>query len=608
MSKVQEFKAGTKLYSVVSTIDMHQNTMFFLQPGNAIIWSLISNPLTHPKKEVNILDQLLGYVKGQKVDIFFNGSVKLMEASFGVDTKVLFQFVEEETFLDLRVIQANSVALFNHTVISPLFEEKFVVVGSDGKISTSSSFDNLINVLAKVGNQRISKPVIRFANFASVNREALFDVNWEIVWQVFIILMNQGNTIDEMSNMINGSIGSYINLQSRQQYVPPSYGEFQFSPPPKLPPKIEFENCHPEMRGFENQGSSCFMDSTLLAMFMFKTSPFHTNLIVKDFQRPKYGSFGEGTLCFQIPRLVNEVPITQKQINSLIEYDFKKRTEIQELLRLDYKLLTQGKRHMCTTLRIELGRNCRGGGDDFSEQPADPAEMYRRLCNVLEYNPISYNQTTEVAKANETGLPNLMETRMIKFEKFHSPTLPALNVNDPLLEKVSWPSSWVEQWSALEIPLADPTMKEFVYKKLSIDMVNADCIAVEINRAKFDPVQTWMPVAGVNNKRLQVNMVMFIGGLNEVYHLMGVVYPPFFGHYSALLRCDGGWYHYDDMPGRNSFISQHPLNLEDAREIIETKGVLLFYYKLPEISLTPTSERRIQQISKGMSGLQIPKF
>lgn len=605
MSNVKQFKEGTKLYAVVSNEDLHNNMLFFLNPGPAIIWSLISNTLTYPKKNATILEQILGYKKSETLNLFFNNNIKLIEVSLPQNTYIAIQVYDEEIYQNPQVIFNGSVGLFNQTVISPLFEKDFTAY-DDNKISINDTFNNLLNVLSDKATKKETRTLIRFANSNTFRKDFIFKIKWDVIWQIFIILRSQNQSVEYMSKYVTENISSFINLQDVEKYVYKPLHLKTYTPP-RLHPKLKFVNCFSEMKGFSNQGNSCFMDSALLAMFMFKTSPFYDNLIVKEFQRPNYGPKGKGIICFNVPFEINGVPINQQQINNLINFDFEKRSLIQKLLRMDYKQIIRGERIMCTTLRIELGRNCRGGGDDFSNQPADPSEMYRRLCNTLEYNPISYNTTTLVSKPDRDLLPDQNTVRVLSKYDQNSPTLPTLSINDQLMKRISWPSSWNETWSEIESELTNPEFKGqgYKYKRNTIYITNADCIVVEINRNMFDEQQPWMPIPGVNNRRLKVDTIMYIESLNETYHLMSVVYPPLFGHFSALLRCDEGWFHYDDSPGRTSFISEHPIEYNEAIKIIEEKGVLLFYYKIPDIDLTQYSQQRIEEVTSYLNKLEL---
>jgi hypothetical protein len=323
--------------------------------------------------------------------------------------------------------------------------------------------------------------------------------------------------------------------------------------------------CHDKVKGFRNtSGTSCFLDSVLRSMFHLKNSPFYDGLF-KDKQ------FSYDKVCSDDPKKNED-----------------RKREVQSLMQADIEnVMERGKTDACTKLRSLLGRICRQKGEqDMSKNMHDAVELYMRVMNVLEYNPIVYTSRKSRSDAEEG--PFIPDENVTKYRA------PRLGIAVRDSDRIRWPDSWVTTIENLE-PITP--FDRFIKEEISI--VSADVMVVSIDRARFAPGGGWSSVQ-LSNKRIAVDRTLRVGvekgsveggseeeqeterregnGTKErTYELMSAVYLPYAGHYQAILKCNGVWRVYNDVNVVKSYMINQ-IDDEKADEIIETKAVLLFYY------------------------------
>lgn len=302
-------------------------------------------------------------------------------------------------------------------------------------------------------------------------------------------------------------------------------------------PKSDEYECHPGVRGFSNDGnSSCFMDSTLMAMFFLQESPFYIGLL-------KMPQSGEGKQCSQDPkenlRLKNEVQAIMKD-------------------NVDH-ILSGAKAFSCVKLRNIIGKTCQGSGRDLSNRMQDASELYERVMSIFDYKPLRTRQVLSRSE-NEYGPFDNPEIRGIE----NSIYLP-ISLDDTKFIK------WPESWTGL---VQNEISKEWVQTETRI--VSADVMVVYINRrTDVESGETQY-----RTDRLKVDETFEVtleGGEVKKFNLMAVVYPPYAGHYASILKCGGEWKKYDDTMVALPY-DRTKLTKSEIDSIIMTKGILLFYY------------------------------
>ncbi len=440
-------------------------------------------------------------------------------------------------------------------------------------------------------------------------------ISWNNIWEAIILKIRGTKDL--------GEIRTYLDFVIHD----PAYAGSLIGSP-QLP---GYDDCLYGIRGYHNPHTSCFMDSTLLAMFAFRNSPFTDNLIDTPL-RPNTG----------FPRC-NADPARDEYLRTLVD----------KHLREDYANLASGAVNvMCSKLRMVLGKGCNLSGlpqDDFSQQMADPQELYVRLLQVLGYDPIEFTETVMRASSAD-GANASAGNRQIQ----SGTMLPGLRADNPDLQRVSWPDSWNTAYENVN------SGDNMTYRRSEYAITRADCIVVHVDRsiygqldagqAKFEvptqlPVATWsMPfiplptvtegsvpatplVSGfsfedlikppaefppvgsggtssyfnalptifptvapspqaphevpigletrVNPRRLVVERTFVVNGVP--YDLRAVVYSVHDGHWAALLNCGSNWFGYNDMDVSN-LIMENLVGTEEAIALIETRGALLFYY------------------------------
>ncbi len=306
-------------------------------------------------------------------------------------------------------------------------------------------------------------------------------------------------------------------------------------------------SCILNIRGFKNPGNSCFMDSTLVAMFAIKDSPFTVNMIDKQYSVEE----PHDLVC-----------------NHDKDEDNRLRLQIQDMLRKDWQdILNDVKNKMCSELRKLIGKKCLkdDSAQDLSRGDHDPSEFYTKLMAILDYEPIKFSFTTFRSKEYSA-----MERTPENISIQQGPMLSSLRVDD--INSVHWPSSWAGIVFA-EIPDKKNPLFRFAHTQTRIN--SADVIVINLDRSD--------PTKGnkyVNPKHVEIEQVInvdFPNGGSQKYSLCSVVYSPDDGHWATMLKCDGIWYDYNDMITGN-VISKNKVEKIKAEKILKTRGVLFFYY------------------------------
>jgi hypothetical protein len=439
-----------------------------------------------------------------------------------------------------------------------------------------------------------------------------YTVNWENAWAFFIISKMQGFDVERMKTKFETLLKERRTIDSLLTGgAVPGY-----------------DDCFDNIFGPRNPDySSCFMDSTLLAMFAFKNSPFYENMILKPFvYDPQHG-----TICS----------------DNLAE-DIEIRRVIQKTLREDVQRLMGGERNFnCSLLRRYLGRLCTKNGlnEDLSEGIHDPAELYGRLTNALGYYPITYVETATRA-TDELG-SNAVSVNSPELPQVF---LPSLSSGNPDLKRISWPQSWMGTFENVN------SGNTLTFRRVSYQIRRSDCIVVHLNRR-----YTYGDVIREEQKRVQARSLpstaaSTVGNLTGAFDLMSlfgqsssivappsnlgvtqeieirpndprltdqrrlnpreiaveqefvvegrgftlrsVVFSPNDGHYATYLKCGTRWFLYDDL-NTDLLISRRSVADDIVQEDIETRGVLFFYYP-PFPVVTQAEQQKIQGLVQGI--------
>lgn len=455
-----------------------------------------------------------------------------------------------------------------------IFRTGLITVNYQTNIQQGIDWNRIFKIVEDTGRGiPIGEPeyMIRGINitnrYLSVSPISIYPVHWKNIWKMFLI-----NNIQTPG--LESALKFFRESMSQPGVIKAMLGEHAAP---------GYDDCLPGIFGYQNPGTSCFMDSTMMCMFAFKNSPFVDNLLGRGLvPGPGYAT------CSQDP--VQETALRQKVYN---------RTK------LDYQTMAMGAKTLCSGLRITLGKECNISGnpeDDFSQQMADPAEMYIRLLTILNYHPIEYaRRTMRATDANGTGQTVSNEVTQ------KSTMLPPLRADDQSIEEISWPGSWNMPYENVHSGGAD------TFSRSEYRIISADVIVVHLDRG-LTGMEAEIPVAKVesptaspfasflnplplfpgptnpafivppwaNTRRVKVKQTFNVNG--NVYDLRAVVYSPSDRHYGALLKCGAGWFAYDDQDVGIP-LSQKVISPEAANELIETRGTLLFYYPpFPKIS------------------------
>jgi hypothetical protein len=306
---------------------------------------------------------------------------------------------------------------------------------------------------------------------------------------------------------------------------------------------IQYE-CHKNVTGFKNPGTSCFMDSALMAMFFLQDSPFYNGVFNSHLD-------DKSMMC-----------------SKDVDENRKLKQEVKDLMKSDIERVIKGEvGYKCRELRNLIGKTCRGSDEDMSSGMHDTSEFLARLLNIVNYYPMIITETI--------SYPENPEMKHVVREQSEM----WLNVTTPIgRPNLKWPDFWSSNEARRDDGLLTKTDRE---------IVSADVIIVYINRRVDVGPTTYVkgkprhvvkivyhdgPVEYEDKMR-----VTFSSGEKRTYVLLAAVYAPSPGHYAAILNCEGQWYNYDDSSATDAY-ENNLIEDDDAEEILSTKSSLLFYY------------------------------
>lgn len=612
-------------YRVVDRENPKKNsTQFFLQDADAIIYEILTNPDLLPVhvRELN-LARFNATIPSPDGNTFrFPDSSRYRLVSF-TPVQSFDAYPTERTDVEIaedmeaeRTVGCPKKFVFKTNILRGNYDAGV----APNLLNWNNLFQEILNLatsdVRKWWTYAIDGRIVTNPDGIIVPITVSF-ISWNNIWEALLLKIQSTKDLGEMRTYLNQII-----------HNPDFAGSLIGSP--QVP---GYDDCLYGIRGYQNPHTSCFMDSTLLAMFAFRNSPFTDNLIDTPL-RPNTGF----ATC-------NADPARDQYLRTLVD------THLRE----DYSNLSSGAANvMCSKLRMVLGKGCNLSGlpqDDFSQQMADPQELYLRLLNVLGYEPIEFTETvmraSSVDGANATaGNRQLQRGTM----------LPGLRADNLDLQRVSWPDSWNTAYENVN------SGDNMTYRRSEYNIIRADCIVVHVDRSVYEqpglglgsskfeipgqlPVATWsmpfiplptvteasvpatptmtvpsfedlikppaaLPLVGnggttalfnalptifpsigmgptaphevpigletrVNPRRLVVERTFVVNGLP--YDLRAVVYSVHDGHWAALLNCGSNWFDYNDQDVSN-LIMQNIVGTEQAIELIETRGALLFYY------------------------------
>ena len=670
---------GMQLFHVMRKSDPKPVTKFFANSGSALLWALLSNPDLQPIPiETDDAESIARTFVGKLATHLrfpVQGDYVLYMTKVTAPFEYLADAYPEEYFhVNSQVVNAGPFsqqashklpASFKVETLSPLLSEQYILTNADPTnpnkqvIDFDSTYEYLSGVFAEAKAGGINLiPITDYTLRCPVtksteNSDELigctfgdsynFMINWENVWRNFIITRQRTNEKSQISGFLTALANDEISNKINNPEIKMLTGVAPYG----------YDDCIDNIAGFYNQtGNSCFMDSTLMAMFAFKNSPFFNNMVMKD--------------------------IDFSQVNELVcdtnnpDADTKLRQTVQYLLREDVKQIYNGVVHQCTLLRTVLGRQCKGDdGIDLSLGNQDPYELYQRLTRVINYYPMRVKEERLRAR-DEIGTDRVVSLT----ENLYQAGL-SLSVNNLDLDRISWPYSWLESYENLG-GSTDPN-RPWVLNQRTI--LNADCIVVHLDRSTlryttqeeiesqqksaftpsvfgnsvfapspFADVSGMLPAynpfggpasspfstpgqatitplgskpappttqnpekpksdktkvivttdqATINPRYINVDQQFDVDG--RIYVLKAVVYSPSPVHYACLLKCGRSWYDYNDIRPKYEYIHMYPVAEADVINRISTRGVLFFYYPLlqnqiqqPMLSITQTPQSQAQ--------------
>jgi hypothetical protein len=610
-------RTSQALYIVERKGQISARDKFFLDPGRAILWALLSikdiAPLSVREGNIQVFSTTTRSELATDFRFPLQNEFILVNYYAKEDIDYVVEYFSDDDFIEARDIGFQLVGLYRAVINTPLIAARYVQtieVNRQLQPDWNPTYENLTRINRQATMMRpdqlplIETTMLRFANTNGLVHEFDYTVNWENAWAFFIISKMQGYDVEEMKDKFERLFKERRTIDSLLTGgAVPGY-----------------DDCFNNIFGFNNPTmSSCFMDSTLLAMFAFKNSPFYEHMIVKDFMfDPQHG-----TICSDNPA-----------------EDIELRRVIQKTLREDVQRLMGGEKNFnCSLLRRYLGHLCTKNGlnEDLSVGIHDPAELYGRLTNALGYYPIVYIETA--TRATDEFGSNPVSVNSPELPQVF---LPSLSSGNPDLQRISWPQSWTGTFENVN------SGNDLTFRRVSYQIRRSDCIVVHLNRrytygdilleeeqkrinnqglanltGAFDlmslfgqqsstqqlPVNLGNTMSNtnvevyvrpndprltdqtlLNPRRIEVEQEFNVDGRGFI--LRAVVFSPQNGHYATYLKCGTRWFLYDDL-NTNSLISRRPVADEIVQQTIETRGVLFFYYP-PFPPVTQAEQQKIQ--------------
>lgn len=617
-------RAGSQLYIVERKGQISARDRFFLEPGRAILWGLLTikdiAPISVRGANIKTFSTTMKSIIADEFRFPMQNEFVLVNYVADEDIEYVKEYLSDEDFINAKDYGDQLTGLYRATTRTPLVAARYIQTLDFGGMlqpDWNPTYANMTGIISQAARMPadqlplIETTMLRFSDTSGLNHSFDYSINWTNAWAFFIIGKMQGSDLNRLKQRFESMLSSKETADSLLTGgAIPGY-----------------DDCFDNMVGPKNLSSSCFMDATLLAMFAFKNSPFYENMIQKEFQ---YDA-AHGTIC-----------------SDNIAQDLEIRRLIQSTLREDINRLMGGERNFnCSLLRRYLGRLCTKGGlnEDLSVGQHDPAELYGRLTNALGYYPITYVETASRA-TDEIGSNAIVSTSIELPQVF----LPSLSTGNPDLTEISWPTSWLGTYE--NVMSGDAR----TFRRVGYEIRRSDCIVVHLNRrytqgdilmmeaqeaaelappiGSIDSVTTGVDLMSLfglpssteksvpnvptpmsslfdpnykfevrprrpdlqdqnllNPRRLKVEQEFNVDGRGFV--LRAVVFSPFDGHYATYLKCGTRWFLYDDM-NVQYLISQKPVADAVVQDTIETRGVLFFYYPpFPQVS--QAQQQRIQQ-------------
>lgn len=503
MNSVLPIPEDTPLYLVIRADDNLVENVFFDRLELAILWALVTRKELTPIP-IGLADQnphLYEHrIQGEFVpDYLFPApdSFILMRYATIKDLTFHTKPLTEAQFASPNFIQRQENSMYVIKDRSPYFTTNFIVYDPDSvalgqpEIDYDATFGNMImlsldherklqdimqirdpglrnNEMDQLGSG-IQMNIFRFSDPSVVEKTSKDNINWELVWMEFLRVRSISNTFayytvpDSRTSFTITTAMLYMDEElaaaSDEEFVVSADEEIVAERIVAEATEEEYGLCNEGIIGFNNpHKTSCFMDSTLMAMFALKFNPFYPNLIDKDLildpNSPDYTS-----VCNNTPA-----------------QDIKLRGMIQGALRLDITRIMGGDVFACSLLRKLLGKDCRVGDwqEDLSLGTHDPSELYTRLMGALNYSPIKYRENRYVSN-NAAGTDEELVYSKVIDDNMLSP----LAASDPTLNRISWPATWNADYNFFVNSRGAQQ-----YTKTAITILKADCIVVHLDRRK----------------------------------------------------------------------------------------------------------------------------
>lgn len=340
----------------------------------------------------------------------------------------------------------------------------------------------------------------------------------------------------------NGELKS-TNVSSKPKILP-VFGDLEYDLQKFLNIYTSSENiegylkCHKNVKGPSNPGDSCFFDSALICMFLFRESPFYKNMIEKDIDN------------------FNNLTCSS---DSNIDRDIK--IKIQQSLRQMYNAnMIQGSNKNCTDLRKLIGTECVKNEKDlkFGTGMHEPLEFYQRILDLFDYKPVTISlyryESDSPDSYSDYDLTSKQEMiNWIGIGSVSNPFFNKIDINEEFSHKVAH----------------NDIRNVYIHEVTEIH--SADAVIYSIDRRNYERGDT-----SADTRRIGWESEVVLNG--KIFKLHGVVLTVTSGgHYIALVKCDNKWLLYNDLR-TTSVLETNVIEDRKAKEMISTQGVLFFYY------------------------------